>query len=118
MLLVKSLSRVIVIAALAMQIGSSAHCDDNTVGRVLKRMEGTITEVDTFNSTIAVQWQGADLIGYNVTTFIIPDGMQFYEGTDKVDILDISIDDPVTIEYYVDSSGTPKMVRMDVGQTS
>ncbi|MBU0881259.1 MAG: hypothetical protein KKE81_03570 [Candidatus Omnitrophica bacterium] len=113
---VKLLSCIIVAVALAMQIGSSAYCDDNSVGRVLRRMEGTITEVDTFNSAIAVQWQGADLIGFNVTTFIIPDGMQFYKGTDKVDILDISIGDPVTIEYYVDSSGTPKMVRMDINQ--
>ncbi len=113
---IKTLLFVIVVAFVMLVGNGSSYCDDNAVGRTLRRMEGTLTAVDTFNSSIAVQWQGADLIGYSVTTFIIPDGMNFYKGTDTVDILDINIGDPVTIEYDVDSSGTPKIVRMDISQ--
>ena len=113
---VKLLSCIIVAVALAMQIAGSAHCDDDNMSQALRRMGGTITEVDTFNSAIAVQWQDSNLIGYNSTTFIIPDGMQFYKGTEKVNIMDLNIGDPVTIEYYVNNSGTPKMVRMDINQ--
>lgn len=104
------------IVAFAMQIGGSSYCDDNTASREMRRMEGSLTAVDTFNSTVAVQWQGADLIHFDVTTFKIPEGMQFYKGTDTVDILDINPGDPVTIEYYIDNTGTPKIVRMDISQ--
>ncbi len=112
---VKTLSCVVIVA-LAMHSGGSSYCDDNAVSRTIRRMEGTITAVDTFNSSIAVQWQGVDLIHYSVTTFIIPDGMQFYKGTDMVDIMDVNIGDPVTIEYDVDNAGTPKILRMDISQ--
>jgi len=48
------------------------------------------------------------MIHYNLTTFKVPEGMTFYKGTDMVDIFDLNIGDPVTIEYYVDSSGNPR----------
>jgi len=112
---VKTLLYVVVIA-LAMQAGGIAYCDDNAVGQTIRRMEGTVTAVDTFESSLAVQWQDQDMIHYNVTTFKVPEGMNFYKGTDMVDIFDVSIGDPVTIEYSIDSSGNPKMIRMDISQ--
>ena len=112
---VKSILWIAVIA-FAIQAGGSAYCDDNAISQDMRRMEGTITAVDTFNSSLTVQWQGMDLIHYSVTTFIIPEGMTFSKGTDTVDIMDVNIGDPVTIEYYVDGTGTPKIVRMDVSQ--
>jgi hypothetical protein len=93
-----------------------SYCDDDAVTREIRRMEGSITAVDTFNSSITVQWQGADLIHYSVTTFTVPEGMQFYKGTDMVDILDVNIGDPVTIEYHVDRIGAPQIMRMDISQ--
>ncbi|MCX5677836.1 MAG: hypothetical protein NTY76_01880 [Candidatus Omnitrophica bacterium] len=112
---IKTLLGIFVIAIMMQACGES-YCDDSAVGRQIRRMEGTITAVDTFDSTFAVEWQGEDLIHYNVTTFKVPEGMDFYKGTDMVDILDINIGDPVTIEYYIDGSGNPQMVRMDIGQ--
>jgi|GEM_PF-3519326 len=84
--------------------------------RDMKMMSANLTAVDTFNSTITVKWQDTDLIHYNYLTFAIPEGMTFDRGSDKVDIMDINVEDPVTIEYYFDPSGTPKIVRMQVGQ--
>jgi hypothetical protein len=104
------------VIAIAMQIGGECYCEDVSTNKAMRRMEGTVTAVDTFESTLAVQWQDQDMIHYNVTTFKVPDGMDFYKGTDTVDILDVNVGDPVTIEYYIDSSGTPEMVRMDIGQ--
>jgi len=106
----------ILIIAAVMQIGAECHCDNSIIGRAIKRMSGNITAVDTFESTVAVQWQDQDLIHYNITTFKIPEGMTFSKETDTVDILDVNVGEPVTIEYYVDESGTPRIVRMDIGQ--
>ena len=104
------------VIAIVMQAAGECYCDDTAANRTIRRMDGTLTAVDTFEHSFAVQWQGDDLIHYNVTTFKTPDGMTFYKGTDTIDIFDLNIGDPVTIEYYVDGSGNPQVVRMDVGQ--
>ena len=104
------------IIAVIMQIGGECYCDDTAANRTLRRMDGTLTAVDTFEHSFAVQWQNQDMIHYNLTTFRTPEGMTFHKGTDMVDIFDLNIGDPVTIEYYVDPSGNPQVVRMDVGQ--
>lgn len=109
--------RILGISAIAIviQIGGECYCD-NTTTRTIKRMEGSLTAVDTFDHTFAVEWQDQDMIHYSYTTFKVPEGMTFNKGTDTVDIFDLNIGDPVTIEYYVDGSGNPQVVRMDVGQ--
>jgi len=99
-----------------MQFGANCYCDDSAVGRDIRRMAGNITDVDTFDSSLTVQWQDLDLIHYNSTTFKVPEGMTFNKGTDTEDILDINVGDHVTIEYYIDDSGAPRMIRMDIGQ--
>ena len=106
---------VCVCAALAIAAGT-CYCQEDVNTSELKRINGWVTSVDTFNSIISVKWQGSDYINYNETTFKIPEGMQFRKGTDQIDIFDINIDDPVTIEFYTDNTGATKIKRMDVSQ--
>ena len=92
------------------------YCQEEIDTSKLERINGWVTSVDTFNSVISVKWQGSDYINYNETTFIIPEGMKFRKGTDQIDIFDVNIGDPVTVEFYLDKTGAAKITRMDVSQ--
>ena len=107
---------VVTVAIAAMVLSGGSCSAEDTEDRDMRSMDGNITEVDTFNSTITVKWQDQNLIGYNYTTFAIPEGMTFYKGSDTVDIFDLNIGDPVTIEYYIDKTGTSKIVRLQTSQ--
>ena len=72
--------------------------------------------MDTFKSVISVKWQGQDFINYNTTTFAIPEGMTFQKGTNQINIFDMNIGDPVTIEFYIDDTGAPKIIGMSVAR--
>ncbi|MBN2453767.1 MAG: hypothetical protein JXB40_05875 [Candidatus Omnitrophica bacterium] len=101
--------------AAVMLSGGECFCED-IEDRDIRTMSGTIDAINTFDSMITVKWQDYDLIHFNKTTFKIPEGMKFYKETDIIDIFDLNINDPVNIEYYIDNTGRPIMVRMDVSQ--
>ncbi|MBL7158513.1 MAG: hypothetical protein ISS91_03300 [Candidatus Omnitrophica bacterium] len=106
----------ICICAIFITGASASYCQERIATNQLISINGRITEIDTFNSVISVKWQGYDAINYNTTLFTIPEGMRFSKGTEIVDIFDLNIGDPVTIEYFIDNTGTAKMVKMTVSQ--
>ena len=107
---------IISIVIAAMTLTGVCGADENTEEQDMRSMSGNITEIDTFNSTITVKWQDLNLIGYNFTTFTIPEGMTFYKRGETADITDLNIGDPVTIAYYTDKNAVPKIVRLEVGE--
>ena len=109
------LCAAILVVALAVSCQGVCHSESVAKSFVGGTIEGTLSEVDTFNSEIVVKVPVYEpYIGYEETVLSVPTSANLDKGTEDIDLGDLNVGDKVTIKYYKDSSGKLCVSNLEV----
>lgn len=89
---------VFVLSAVAC-MATFAYCQEGVENRQLSTVSGALANIDFVGSTIIVKTDSEQM------AFSVPDDAMITRGTEKIGLVDLEENDPVTIRYYSSSSG-------------
>lgn len=90
----------------AVFISAKAYCDEGINNKQIITVNGTVTKIDSEGSAISVQtdkW---------VMDFHIPVDAELLRGTHHMASIEIEQGDPVTIRYFISSSGKNDIISL------
>ena len=107
-------------AAIVICAAGRSFCQDNGKPKNIQTASGLIRQVDWTGETITVNFINqfaSSAMPFAVseeTVFPVPEDTEIRKGSDTIELSDLKVGDPVTIQYYRDSSGVLNIVSIDV----